>query len=94
MPFLPDSADAGEVDIKSAVVGYGRIVRDEEGNVIDIILPEDEEKAEKAEKEEEGEESDAEPAPVEAKTDVVRCKSSPHLASTGHWIKWRSLLCL
>jgi hypothetical protein len=49
-------------------------VRDEEGNVIDIILPEDEEgEGEGEEDVEMGGEG------VEAKTDVVRCKSDlPH----------------
>lgn len=59
-------------------VSYGRIVRDEQGNVIDIILEEDEQ----AEADEEGgvkgalnPEKEYEPEAVEAKTDVVRCES-------------------
>lgn len=58
-------------------VGFGRIVRDEEGNVIDIIIDGDEE-----EQEDSGikplnppEEDEFEPAPVQAKTQVVRGES-------------------
>lgn len=57
-------------------VSYGRIIRDEDGNVIDIILEEEENaKADKEaamDVEEEGE--GATRAPVVAKTDVVRCE--------------------
>lgn len=64
--------------LKSAVVGYGRIVRDEQGNVIDIILPEDEsggaDEGEDVDEDEEEEEEEEERV-VQAKTDVVRCKS-------------------
>ena len=81
LPFLPSSGDADEGDEDeiptSAVVGYGRIIRDEEGNVIDIILPEDDEtepvsnagKSGLAEHDEVEKERK-----VEAKTDVVRCE--------------------
>ena len=55
-------------DEEIPVVGYGRIVRDEEGNVIDIILPEDDEDQEDVDQEEE------EMKTVEARTDVVRCE--------------------
>jgi len=58
-------------DASSAIVGYGRIIRDDEGNVIDIILPEDDEVVDDG-----GFEMDAEElAPVEAKTAVVKGKS-------------------
>lgn len=60
-------------------VSYGRIVRDEQGNVIDIILEEDEGEKEEEEGGVEGAmnpEKDYEPEAVEAKTDVVRCESS------------------
>lgn len=60
--------------LRNAVVGYGRIVRDEEGNVIDIILPEDEAPSANANIEEEDEEEEDGPRVVEAKTDVVRCE--------------------
>jgi len=58
--------------LKSAVVGYGRIVRDEEGNVIDIIMPEEEETGVVAQ--ETNEDAEEEVKHVEAKTDVVRCE--------------------
>jgi bifunctional N-acetylglucosamine-1-phosphate-uridyltransferase/glucosamine-1-phosphate-acetyltransferase GlmU-like protein len=60
--------------LKSAVVGYGRIVRDEEGNVIDIILPEEEEGAQVGQEQEDEEEEETGVKVVEAKTDVVRCE--------------------
>jgi nucleolar protein 16 len=49
---------------ESLVSGYGQIVRDADGNVIDIILPE--------EPEEEEEDSDREVPKVEAKTDIAK----------------------
>jgi nucleolar protein 16 len=57
-------------------VSYGRIIRDDAGNVVDIILDEEDEEAEG---EDEGREAlnpeeEYVPAPVEAKTDVVRCE--------------------
>jgi hypothetical protein len=58
-------------------VSYGRIVRDEQGNVIDIILEEDEEVQEQQEDGVKGAlnpEREYEPEAVEAKTDVVRCE--------------------
>lgn len=79
LPFLPSSGEAatdGDAEIpKSAVVGYGRIIRDEEGNVIDIILPEDDEPEAGAGRSElAGQEGKEEERKVEAKTDVVRCE--------------------
>jgi nucleolar protein 16 len=60
-------------------VSYGRIIRDDQGNVIDIILDEEEEQGAKdGEGEVEGALNPAKewvPEKVEAKTDVVRCKS-------------------
>lgn len=58
------------------MVGYGRIIRDEDGNVIDIILPEDEKTEETVEEEEEEEKERV----VEAKTDVVKCESLHRLS--------------
>lgn len=81
LPFLPSSGDADEGDEdeipKSAVVGYGRIIRDEEGNVIDIILPEDDETEPVSNAGKSGlvEHDEVEKErKVEAKTDVVRCE--------------------
>lgn len=48
-------------------VGYGRIVRDEEGNVIDIIIPEETDGEENHEEVEEDE-------VVRGTTDLVRCE--------------------
>jgi len=64
-------------------VSYGRIIRDEDGNVIDIILDDDDEDEDEAktgavEREGRGALNPKEeyvPERVEAKTDVVRCKS-------------------
>ena len=61
-------------------VSYGRIIRDEDGNVIDIILDdEDEDEGEAGAVEQEGRgalnpKEEYVPERVEAKTDVVRCK--------------------
>jgi len=77
LPFLPGqpAEQTEEEMLKSAVVGYGRIVRDEEGNVIDIILPEDDEVVAGESAEQVPEEDEAEEVKhVEAKTDVVRCE--------------------
>jgi hypothetical protein len=76
-------------------VSYGRIIRDDQGNVIDIILDEEEDQSAKNGGEEvEGALNPAKewvPEKVEAKTDVVRCESffsffsanaiSPYLSS-------------
>ena len=79
LPFLPgqqaEEQDEDEL-LKNAVVGYGRIIRDEDGNVIDIILPEDEKTEETVEEEEEEEKERV----VEAKTDVVKCESLHRLS--------------
>ena len=60
-------------------VSYGRIIRDDQGNVIDIILDEEEDQGPKdGEGEVEGALNPAKewvPEKVEAKTDVVRCES-------------------
>ena len=83
LPFLPGQEELTEEEmLKSAVVGYGRIVRDEDGNVIDIILPEEEEGAgQTAQAQEAQEEEETGVRVVEAKTDVVRCKSIFFLSS-------------
>lgn len=68
-------SNPGEIAPK---VSYGRIVRDEQGNVIDIILEEDEQVQEDQEGGVKGAlnpEKEYEPEAVEAKTDVVRCES-------------------
>jgi hypothetical protein len=76
LPFLPGQPAAGDDDddeaLKGAIVGYGRIIRDDEGNVIDIILPEDEAGAQGGEEQDAGSETE-EPRVVEAKTEVVKC---------------------
>jgi hypothetical protein len=60
-------------------VSYGRIIRDDQGNVIDIILDEEGDQGAKDGGEEvEGALNPAKewvPEKVEAKTDVVRCES-------------------
>jgi nucleolar protein 16 len=76
---LPGQAKTSAEDeddlLKNAVVGYGRIIRDDEGNVIDIILPEDEAGQDAEDQEVHEEEEEEEPRVVEAKTEVVRCTS-------------------
>lgn len=70
------------------MVGYGRIVRDEDGNVIDIIIDGEDEEKEKEEEESRWgkplnpEDDGFEKAPVQAKTQVVRgeCNLLPPLA--------------
>ncbi|OCF30661.1 nucleolar protein 16 [Kwoniella heveanensis CBS 569] len=69
-------------------VGFGRIIRDEEGNVIDIVIDEEPEQAGAEagkETEKEGDapfvHDEAERAPVQGKTDVVR--QLEQLASTS-----------
>lgn len=66
-PRKADSLAAEEAALKP--VGFGRIIRDEDGNVIDIILPDDDDEDEE---EQEDEDEVKEFAPVEAKTDIVR----------------------
>jgi nucleolar protein 16 len=59
------------------ISGFGKIVRDEKGNVVDIILPEDDDQeTQEAEvDEDEDEENAANPIkPVQAKTEVVKSK--------------------
>ncbi|KAE8540252.1 nucleolar protein 16 [Cryptococcus gattii VGV] len=57
-----------DIEAENVKVGFGRIIRDEEGNVIDIIIDEDEqEQEEQIEVDEE-----KEMGPVEAKTEVVK----------------------
>ncbi|KIR67444.1 nucleolar protein 16 [Cryptococcus bacillisporus CA1873] len=57
-----------EIEAENVKVGFGQIIRDEEGNVIDIIIDEDEQ--------EQGEQIEVdvekEMGPVEAKTEVVK----------------------
>ena len=64
----PSSLPLKDADLIS---GFGRIVRDAEGNVIDVILPEDDEQANAAESEDE-DELDTEGKTVPAKTEVVK----------------------
>ncbi|WVQ85708.1 nucleolar protein 16 [Cryptococcus sp. DSM 104549] len=60
-----------EDSLEGVKVGFGRIIRDEEGNVVDIVIDEDEE-AEKEDEEMVEEAEEREFVPVEAKTEVVR----------------------
>ena len=76
---LSQSATASSSKISSQplkdtdlISGFGRIVRDAEGNVIDVILPEDDEEAAADEDEDE---LDAEGRVVPAKTEVVKSES-------------------
>lgn len=55
---------AEEEDLSDLVSGYGQIIRDAEGNVIDIILPE--------EPQEEDDDEDKELPKVEAKTAIAK----------------------
>lgn len=84
IPLDQSSNSTSKQSIKEAeenlISGYGRIVRDAKGNVVDVILPEDDNE-EEAGKEGEtvGEDSDEEEkevAPVPAKTDVVKSRYS------------------
>jgi len=67
----PSSQPLKDADLIS---GFGRIVRDAEGNVIDVILPEDDEEA-AADDSEDEDELDAEGRVVPAKTEVVKSES-------------------
>lgn len=53
-------------------MSYGRILRDEEGNVVDIILPDEDDAAGGRGVDEELDENER----VEGKTDIVRSQSS------------------
>lgn len=77
LPFIPSSTDM-DVETEGEIpAGFGRIIRDEEGNVIDIILAEeDEEEAARSEDEE-----DQRVQKVEGKTEVAKGKSN-RLATT------------
>ena len=98
LPFLPPhlrpAAEADE-ELEDAQaearpkVGFGRIIRDADGNVVDIIIDEEPEAADAGasgegmdvedDGHEEGDEGDEGIVKrVEGKTDVVRCKSSSH----------------
>ena len=101
IPLDQSSNPTSKQSIKEAeenlISGYGRIVRDAEGNVIDVILPEDEDEAKAGEDaaEDSGEEGAKEMAPVPAKTEVVKSeysscrliKSKAHLAYNGCHIR-------
>lgn len=86
LPPSGPGSEAVDVDHEMEVtskMSYGRIVRDEQGNVIDIILDEEEDDLEETDagKKDGGRralnpEKDYEPEAVQAKTDVVRCKST------------------
>ncbi|KAK8854955.1 nucleolar protein 16 [Kwoniella newhampshirensis] len=65
---LPQVPAANELE--GVKVGFGRIIRDEEGNVVDIVI--DEEEQEEKEDEEMFNDEEYEPAVVEGKTEVVR----------------------
>lgn len=84
LPFLPPHLrgaaaafdGAGDVDADADAdagaapkVGFGRIIRDEEGNVVDIIIDEEPEQEDAQDDEEEPQRE-----PVLAKTDVVMCE--------------------
>jgi len=75
----PSSTSAGNEEEVTPKVSYGRIIRDDQGNVIDIILDEEEDQGVKDSGEEvEGALNPVKewvPERVEAKTDVVRCES-------------------
>ena len=73
------SASTSNEGEETPKVSYGRIIRDDEGNVIDIILDDEEEDNGSKEVVEEGREAlnpekEWVPERVEAKTDVVRCE--------------------
>ncbi|ODO07619.1 nucleolar protein 16 [Cryptococcus wingfieldii CBS 7118] len=70
LPEVPESAQ-DEEEAGPVKVGFGKIIRDEEGNVIDIII-EGEEEEEAQKKAEEEMEVDEKSKKVEAKTEVVR----------------------
>jgi nucleolar protein 16 len=67
----PSSQPLKDADLIS---GFGRIVRDAEGNVIDVILPEDDEEA-AAEDSEDEDELDVGGKIVPAKTEVVKSET-------------------
>lgn len=94
LPFLPPhlrpALTEEEEEAAKPRVGFGRIIRDEEGNVVDIIIDEEPQAAEGAVGEDgegwgegegmgvegEEEEEEGQGRRVEAKTDVVRCEYS------------------
>ncbi|WWC63082.1 uncharacterized protein I303_105681 [Kwoniella dejecticola CBS 10117] len=71
LPIVPSSVE-GEEQQEQPKVGFGRIIRDEEGNVIDIIIDEDEETDPMHEGNVPFAEDEEERQPVEGKTEVVR----------------------
>jgi len=81
LPSASSSTGNGNEDEVTPKVSYGRIIRDDQGNVIDIILDEEEDQDQGAKdggEEVEGALNPAKewvPEKVEAKTDVVRCES-------------------
>jgi hypothetical protein len=78
-PINLPSSSSTESNEEVPKVSYGRIIRDDQGNVIDIILDEEEDQGAKdGEGEIEGALNPAKewvPEKVVAKTDVVRCES-------------------
>lgn len=76
IPLASSSKGETSQSLKEAeenlITGYGQIVRDEEGNIVDVILPEGDEAAEEAAAESEDE---VEANSVPAKTEVVKCGS-------------------
>jgi nucleolar protein 16 len=77
---LPPSSSTSNEEEVTPKVSYGRIIRDDQGNVIDIILDEEENQDQgmRDGQEVEGALNPAKewvPERVEAKTDVVRCES-------------------
>ncbi|WVR07347.1 nucleolar protein 16 [Kwoniella sp. DSM 27419] len=67
LPQVPDEVE------EAPKVGFGRIIRDEEGNVVDIIIDEeDDEQAGDEPSHQAFQDDEEEYAPVEGKTEVVR----------------------
>jgi nucleolar protein 16 len=71
---LPAKASTKQLS-ENLISGYGRIVRDEDGNVVDVILPEDEEGASKSNEAEEDSDMEEEQRTVQGKTEVVKSVS-------------------
>jgi hypothetical protein len=96
---LPFGSDGMDVDAAPVKATFGRIIRDEAGNVIDIIIDEDdEEKAEENKEETNGWKAYAEESVVErveAKTQVVKGMYMPSHKRLDRIARFtiRALLC-